>query len=66
MVLCYHAEAIMEIVIGLIINVVLCSLIAAGAKNRGRSGVGFFFLSFCLSPIVGGVALLCLGEKKPV
>ena len=56
----------MEIVIGLIINVVLCSLIAAGAKDRGRSGVGFFFLSFCLSPIVGGVALLCLGEKKPV
>lgn len=54
----------MEIVIGLIINVSLCTLIAYGAKNKGRSGVGFFFLSFLLSPIVGGIALLIAKDRK--
>ncbi len=54
----------MEIVIGLTINIVLCGLIAMGAKNKGRSGVGFFFLSFLLSPIVGGIALLIAKDRK--
>ncbi len=54
----------MELVIGLIINITLCILIAVGAKNRGRSGAGFFFLSLFLSPIVGGVALLVVKDKS--
>ena len=52
-------------VIGGIIWLVLCFVIAAGAGNRGRSAVGFFFLSALLSPLIGFIALIALGNKKP-
>ena len=38
---------------------ILCGLCAWYASSRkGRSGVGFFFLSFFLSPLVGFIAAL--------
>jgi zinc-ribbon domain len=40
----------------LLIWLLLCGLCAALASSKGRSGVGFFFLSFFLSPLVGFIA----------
>ncbi|HKC17436.1 MAG TPA: zinc ribbon domain-containing protein [Steroidobacteraceae bacterium] len=36
----------------------LCFVASSIASNKGRSGVGFFFLAFFLSPIVGIIAAL--------
>jgi len=47
-----------------IIWISLCFVIGSGAKNRGRSSVGFFFLSFFLSPLLGIIILFVLGETK--
>ncbi len=52
------------VIIAFIINIILSLLIAKGASNRNRSGVGFFFLSFFFSFIIAGIILLVLGEKK--
>ena len=44
----------------------LCLVIAFGASSRGRSGVGWFFLSALVSPIIGVIVLVCLPAKvKP-
>lgn len=40
-----------------IIFLACCGLIAMWADSRGRSPVGFFFLSFFTSPILGGLVL---------
>ena len=37
---------------------VLCFVVSALASSRGRSAVGFFFLSFFLSPLIGLLVLL--------
>lgn len=37
---------------------VLCFIVSALASSRGRSAVGFFFLSFFLSPLIGLLVLL--------
>jgi hypothetical protein len=44
----------------------LCFAIGFYAEHKGRSGVGFFFLSFLLSPLVGFIAALVMSpdEKK--
>ena len=34
----------------------LCMVAALIAKNKGRSGLGFFLLAFFLSPLVGLIA----------
>lgn len=34
----------------------LCFIPALIANNKGRSGIGFFLLSFFLSPLIGGIA----------
>jgi len=34
----------------------LCFVAAVIAKNKGRSGIGFFFLAFFLSPLIGIIA----------
>ena len=36
----------------------MCILIGVLADGKGRSGIGFFLLSFFLSPILGGIALI--------
>ena len=37
--------------------IALCIVAGVGASNKGRSGVGYFFLSFFLSPLVGLIAM---------
>lgn len=58
-------EAVMELVI-FIFWLVLCGAVAAYASSKGRSGVGGFFLSFFLSPLIGFiiVAVMSPDEKK--
>jgi hypothetical protein len=55
--------------LGFILWVVLSFIVATGARNRERSGAGWFLMSFFLSPVFAGFALLILGENpsaKPV
>ena len=51
-----------------IIWIVLCFFIAGGASSRGRSGVGWFFISALLSPVIAIILLVCLRpiEDTPV
>ena len=46
---------------GWIILSILCGFLASG---NGRSGVGYFFLSLLLSPLIGFIAVLIAGEDK--
>ncbi|MCF6246890.1 MAG: hypothetical protein L3J69_05960 [Desulfobacula sp.] len=41
----------------------LCFIAALIASGRGRSGVGFFFLAFFLSPLVGILAAIFVKEN---
>jgi RNA polymerase subunit RPABC4/transcription elongation factor Spt4 len=41
---------------------VLAFVVATGAKNRGRSFIGFFILSVTLSPLISGFILIVLGN----
>lgn len=34
------------------------------ASNKGRSGVGYFFVSLLISPLIGGIIVLILSEVK--
>jgi hypothetical protein len=43
----------------------LCFLVAFIGSQKGRSGVGFFFLSFFLSPLIGFLVVLALPSVKP-
>lgn len=45
----------------LIFTIVICCM----AKSRGRSALGFFLLSFFLSPLVGLIVLLIVGKNEP-
>ncbi len=47
-----------------IVYIVLAFVISAGAKNRNRSGFGFFILTLLLSPLISFIILIALGEKK--
>lgn len=51
----------MEIVL---IWIALCFVAGAIAGNKGRSGVGFFFLAFFLSPLVGIIAAAVASPNK--
>lgn len=49
-------------------ELVLIALILSGfvgwlASERGRSGIGWFFLSLLVSPILAGIGLLVVGRK---
>ena len=46
---------------GWIILSILCGFLAS---SNGRSGVGYFFLSLLLSPLIGFIAVLIAGENK--
>ena len=50
--------------IALLLWFIFAFVVAAGAKNRGRSYVGFFVLSIIVSPLISGIILLFLGENK--
>jgi len=50
--------------IAIILWVVFAFVVAAGARNRGRSGFGWFILSIIISPILSGLALVFLGNHK--
>ena len=43
---------------------VLCVVLALWAEKRKRSGVGFFFISALLSPLIAFIILLAIGPKK--
>ena len=43
---------------------VFAFVVAAGARNRGRSGMGWFILSVIISPLFAGIALLFLGSYR--
>ena len=47
----------------LIIWFALTILIGVWANNWGRSGFGFFVLSFILSPLLGAIILLIAGRN---
>ncbi len=51
----------MEIFLGWFIFAILAALFAS---SKGRSGIGYFFLSVILSPLVVFVLLLILGDNK--
>jgi predicted RNA-binding Zn-ribbon protein involved in translation (DUF1610 family) len=56
----------MEVAVFAIIWLALCFAVGFYAEHKGRSGVGLFFLSFLLSPLVGFIAALVMSpdEKK--
>lgn len=49
-----------------IIWISLCFIAASIASNKGRSGTGFFFLAFFLSPLVGVLAALICKENSEI
>ena len=55
----------MEVMI-LLVNVLLCVWVGSSAGKKNRSAGGWFFLSLCISPILGGLGLLLSGEKKEI
>jgi len=65
-----HANKII-IAMGVIILLImfwifLSGCVAVGAKNMGRSGLGFFLFSLFVSPILAVVILLIIGKNKDV
>lgn len=56
----------MDMLIYAIIWLALCVGVAVYAEKKGRSGVGVFFLSLFLSPLVGliGATLTTTSRKK--
>ena len=53
-------------IIGGIIWFIFCIIVGRAASNRGRSGFGYFFLSLILSPLIGFIIILVLGENKNI
>lgn len=50
-------------VIGFIVWVVLCFVVYSLANTKGRSGCAWFFISLLLSPLIGLIILLCVGDS---
>jgi len=46
--------------------ILLCFVVASAAKKRGRSFGGYLFLSIFLSPLIGLIIVLVLGETEEV
>ena len=42
-----------------------CIVVGVIAKNRNRHGVGWFFLSIVISPVLALILVLCLKEPDP-
>jgi hypothetical protein len=43
---------------------IMSIMVAVAAERRRRSALGFFFISFILSPLFGVILVLMLREKK--
>jgi hypothetical protein len=46
-----------------IVWLVFAILVGAFASSKGRSGVGFFFISVLLSPLIGFIIALCVKSR---
>jgi hypothetical protein len=57
-------DVLIEVLIIVIIWLVLCGTVGAYAGNKGRSGVGAFFLSLLLTPLVGFVIVLAMRPNE--
>lgn len=53
----------MQFIIGGVAWLVLCALVATIAERKGRKGAGYLVLSIFLSPLVGGIIVLCVSDK---
>ena len=51
---------------GGILYFIFCIIVGCAASNRGRSGIGYFFLSLILSPLIAFIIILVLGENKNI
>ena len=51
-------------IIGFVVWIVLCALVATFAERKGRKGVGYFFLALFFSPLVAGIVVLCVADKN--
>ncbi len=50
----------------IVVWLVASSVVAWAASQKGRSGIGFFFLSLLLSPLIGFLAVIAVPSLKPV
>ncbi len=48
----------------LITWIILSALCGVYASSKGRSGMGYTFLSMLLSPVIGFIVVAIAGEKK--
>lgn len=46
--------------------VVLCLIVAVAARDRGRSGPGWFILAVVISPLLAGLLVLVMGPANKV
>lgn len=51
-------------ILALLVWLPLCALVGWAAGQKGRSGVGFFFLSFFLSPLIGLLVLIAVPARE--
>ncbi len=52
--------------LGIVLWIVFSFVVAAGARNRGRSGLAWFFFSLVFSPLLAGLTLVILGRKRRI
>ena len=50
--------------IGVIVWLVLAILVGVYASNKGRSGIGFFFLAVLLSPLIGIIIAVLVSPNQ--
>jgi RNA polymerase subunit RPABC4/transcription elongation factor Spt4 len=43
-----------------IVYFILCMIVGTIASKKKRSGLGWFFIAFLISPILAGIIVLCL------
>jgi hypothetical protein len=52
------------LLIGIVVWVALCFVVASAAGQRGRNSLGWFLFAVLLSPLLAGFALLLFPERK--
>lgn len=45
---------------------ILCILVAMFANKKGRSGIVYFLLSIVISPLIGFIVVLILGDANKI
>ena len=50
----------------IIFYIIFSIVVGAAASNRGRSGIGYFFLSLIISPLITIIIILVLGENRKI